>query len=82
MTREERNALKEALIEEKSLLDAGQQSVFGVVATHGLSMELITSVTGDCQHIFTVDYFTENFPIFNIQHASMRYLKTSLLSVN
>lgn len=82
MTREERNALKEALIEEKSLLDACQQSVFGVVATHGLSMELITSVTGDCQHIFTVDYFTENFPIFNIQHASMRYLKTSLLSVN
>ena len=66
---EERNALKEALMEEKARLDAAQQSVFDTVTTHGFSVELITSVVADCQHIFTIDYLTENFPIFNFQHA-------------
>jgi len=66
---EERNALKEALLEEKARLDAAQQSVFDTVTIHGFSVELITSVVADCQHIFTIDYLTENFPIFNFQHA-------------
>ena len=65
----ERNALKEALMGEKACLDAAQQSVFDTVTTHGFSVELITSVVADCQHIFTIDYLTENFPIFNFQHA-------------
>ena len=69
MTPEERNALKEALIEEKSSLDAGKQSVFDVVTTHGFSEQLIKSITENCQHIFTIDYLMENFPIFNFQHA-------------
>ncbi|XP_068742255.1 uncharacterized protein [Montipora capricornis] len=69
VTPEERNALKEALIEEKASLDAGKQSVFDVVTTHGFSEELIKSITENCQHIFTIDYLMENFPIFNFQHA-------------
>ena len=36
---------------------------------HGFSTELVSAVTADCEHIFTVDYLTENFPIFNIKHA-------------
>lgn len=69
VTREESKAFKEALLEEKVCLDAGQQSVFEAVSTHGFSTQLITAVTADCEHIFTVEYLMENFPIFNIQHA-------------
>lgn len=64
VTSEERKTFQQALMEEKARLDADQQSVFEGALTHGFSTELVTAVTADCEHIFTVEYLTENFPIF------------------
>ena len=69
VTSDERKTFKEALMEEKACLDLGQQSVFEAALAHGFSTELVRAVTADCEHIFTVEYLTENFPIFNIKHA-------------
>lgn len=69
VTSEERKTFKQALMEEKARLDAGQQSVFEAALTHGFSTEPVAAVTADCEHIFTVEYLTENYPIFNIKHA-------------
>ena len=69
VTSEERKTFKKALMEEKARLDLGQQSVFEAALAHGFSTELVRAVTADCEHIFTVDYLTENLPIFNIKHA-------------
>ena len=66
---EERKTFKQAHMEEKGRLDAGRQSVFKAALTHRFSTELVTAVTADCERIFTVEYFTQNFPIFNIKHA-------------
>lgn len=54
---------------EKARLDLGQQSVFEAALAHGFSTKLVSAVTADCEHIFTVDYLTDNFRIFNIEHA-------------
>ena len=68
VTSEERKTFKEALM-EKARLDLGQQSVFEAALAHGFSTKLVSAVTADCEHIFTVDYLTDNFRIFNIEHA-------------
>ena len=68
VTSEERKTFKEALM-EKARLDLGQQSVFEAALAHGFSTELVSAVTADCEHIFTVDYLTDNFRIFNIKRA-------------
>lgn len=79
VTSEERKTFKQALMEEKARLDAGRQSVFEAALTHGFSTKLVAAVTADFKymncfkytshHIFTVEYLTENYPIFNIKHA-------------
>ena len=56
VTLDERNVLEDAFLEEKRRLDANQPSVVEAVSSHGFSMELVTAVSDDCEHIFTVEY--------------------------